>query len=1661
MATPSNYNLGTAEAKIIINTDQFWRAESDARQAASEIEKALNRIVAAVNSIQDAAAGGQTDALKAQIESLKLVQQQIKATYETEKQLRTQEHKETLASINSEKAAREVAHKEYMAQLALEEQTAKKADEARRKKTSGDERARVRQSNPTSLERDRAGAQADSLLQVAQRNREKARALLAEAEALRTRASETTDQALGKNLLRQADKAQAQADAIEKQIEDSLRKINDLRKTARQEPVGYDLQTDRQRDQMRKVREETERMNEQEAARARREQERNARELFRMQDRDARAQARQAAQAAKEAQRQEEQLLVPDTFRQKLYSEQDAQADDQAAAREQLQRDIAERRRIAQQEIKEQQAIEREVASARTRARKEAAQQNQPTLDKTAANEAVEAYSQAMMRARAEQQNLRAQLSAGKAQAPGVRFDVDETELKRLEAEITSIQAQAVGLKQALESATDEADVRAYTQALQQLSVYLDQIRQRQAQTLANVANTTAIGTPPPNTPTIPQAARAQQNATRLAIAEAVRTLGEIETRFKAARVGLPISVDTTQMEQKIASAQVPIRELKTEFADLQRRAADALNSGNVGELDAVRQAMNALASEVAQVTQGMNPLAQSMDAFEARAKAATTGVRGYFNRLRIELERINQDSIGANIQQLGFNLLPMGVVAGAGVKRGVDTAMTLEETEIGFRGITGSASEARSVMAELSAEAERFGLPIISSVPEFQKLLPIVSQLGYDIKDFVGLAARLATLNPAQGIEGSVRAISELASGSGNDFVSIAERFNISRAALRQAMEETGKNVPAALEKVLNAYGRTESMAMEFGQTSRASFTRFQDAVDQFLAESMEPLLQAMSPLLEMVTGLFRSVNDGGGTMQAFTGILLAATAGAVTLTVALGQVVIALDAIKASFIAAAVTNPVALSIIAIAGAIGLVTAGIIAATQAAEAARVEAARAAVGETNNRLENLATMGAVPLEMTMIEVTSGGGIGDWLYNMRTEIESAEPILIPVKLQPEDGVNIVELIQRAVSGGRAELPFTSEDIARNFGQQNQSQGQFGAWTGRTVSALSEQYFNAIGDSSSGLLSEIQARPMAPSVRMSIASAGDSAGVRNLLDAYNNNNVTEQDLYALNSQELEAIARDLLGEGNTLTQTFMSINANLQQAEQSSQETRDQLAASGKDLIQSFFQQGLFNVAQGAARFGALQDTGFRVGQIRDLGGLDQAQRQSIMSTAQGMDLASIRALNEGLTEFAGMLKELNDEQRRTIEDRARAQEYEIADFQLQRQRTYEDYLRNQQRAEEDYMAARDDMINEYYKADAKLVEDNEERKKKLTEDSQDRERKALEDHLRDMIRMSRDVDDAIAARDFLAAQKQLQAMRDRQEDFDAEAEERRKDAETQLEDLKKSLEEQRAERLRDLQEQLRDAEGQYNLQRQRQDEDFRLSLAREDEDRRIRLQRQQDEYRVMDQRRIEDFNRQVNQLVAHNQAMKFNQDYWNGILEQDYGAFMNRIHQMIAAGATNGVTSVTKSGVYTNTQPYANATYYAQQGGGGALPADIQAALQSFTGSYAAGVNRAGGFIPQYADGVDFITREGLAYLHYGERVQTSAEAAAQRTGAFIGGNSVTPTINQVSVPISVSVNVSGNMDDDAVDRLISEMEYRVVNKVKDVFEEVNRSQRYE
>ncbi len=275
-------------------------------------------------------------------------------------------------------------------------------------------------------------------------------------------------------MLSQAAKAQAQADAIEKEIEATVRKINGLRKTANQQPVGYDLQTDRQRDQMRKVREETEKVQVEEAENSRRMQEANARRLFQMQDRQAREEARRAKEQAKVAQREQEQTLAPDSFRQKLFAEQDTQSEEQAAAREQMQRDIAARRKLANEQKSEEAQIEREVAKARAVARKEAAQTNQPSIDRTAGDAAAKSYVDALARARAEQQSLRTQLSAGKAQAPDIDFNVDETELKKIESEIANINAKAIAVQQALKAAFTPDEVDKYAQQLSQLTACLD-----------------------------------------------------------------------------------------------------------------------------------------------------------------------------------------------------------------------------------------------------------------------------------------------------------------------------------------------------------------------------------------------------------------------------------------------------------------------------------------------------------------------------------------------------------------------------------------------------------------------------------------------------------------------------------------------------------------------------------------------------------------------------------------------------------------------------------------------------------------------------------------------------------------------------------------------------------------------------------------------------------------------------------------------------------------------------------------------------------------------------------------------------------------------------------------------------------------------------------
>jgi len=1320
----------------------------------------------------------------------------------------------------------------------------------------------------------------------------------------------------------------------------------------------------------------------------------------------------------------------------------DIAAKSAADAEAALRREIA-----AEKEANKERAAALRKANADKKAQlaeeKRLAAESKSVAESKVAN-ATRSVDDAMRRARASMRMSGEQISITRSydrESPDISQDTSR--LIQLKARLSELDAEAIALKQQLRAAFDDpATLDQLITKMNALQAEIDQttkdsqqmytaIKGRNDALMARSTVSTDSDKPVIVSPLV------KREATRAAIGEVNATIKELQARFKAARVGLPITVDTTQMERSLEDAMVPIRQLQSAFAELKRQFKDLTNDPEAQGL--LIHQFEALEAEALRLKGQMGALDNSMDRFEASARRATTGVRGYFNNLRIELERINQTSIGANVQQLGYQLFPAGLVATAGVARGVQTAQTLEETEIAFRGIVGDQKEALALMESLADEARRFGLPVISSVPEFAKLLPIVRNLGYDMEQFVGLAARLATLNPAQGLEGAVRAISELASGSGNDFVSIAERFNIARSALRQAMEETGRNVPEALDRVLTAYGRTNEVALEFGATSRASMNRARDAVDQFLAESMEPLLEAFVPLLENATGLFNAINEGGGFLQGFTGIAMAATAGAVTLTIALGQLIIALEAIKAvgtAGLLSALASPVGLAIgggiAAIAGIVALSSA-IDSLNQASQNALNQSIRPFVDELERAAAQQPTTTTEPVAMSDEDRTFdfGGVVSRGREIGRPQFEAFELPNVPSRFTPEIYTRLNDEIERQF-----------QIAARNYGRASQY--------------IRSEQLGVLGNFATGLndpalRAQTRGGELETALRgMVLTGSVTSQYGRGLIDLLTSNEdipISPELLQNVPVEELQAILQILPGVNQEyIAQLQATIDLQRQANEVWGQnvdavnESREALQAASEAYRQIAQSAQLQSDALDAIYAGAATRVGAMLNEIP--GGISQETRTGILQGVYGAKPQDLAALEEALQSYADMYTDFMLDSIRTAEDRARSQLLEMEDFSIGRLRALNDFARDAQRAEEDYQRSRQQAIDDYYEQEAKAQEEYEKQVAEINGNYEEERLKALENHLIDMQRIAADVDESIAARDFLAAQKQIRSMRERQEDFDREQAERKEDLDKQLEDLIDNLEEQRAEREKSFREQMADTEAQYRLQRQRAEEDFRLSLQREDEDRALRLRRQQEEYNIVDRRRVEDFNRQVEQLIAHNEVMRFNQDYWFGILEMDYGEHMARIHAMMSPADYVG---------------YGGAA--GGMGGTGGLPADVYQALIDFYNSADpnAGAARPGGWIPQYADGVDFITKEGLAYLHFGERVSKSADGVRERTGVIGNIPNMFAPVANVNVKVESGGKMSKREEMEYARRLSKQITSDVMNAFNGVIDNTRRS----
>jgi hypothetical protein len=117
-----------------------------------------------------------------------------------------------------------------------------------------------------------------------------------------------------------------------------------------------------------------------------------------------------------------------------------------------------------------------------------------------------------------------------------------------------------------------------------------------------------------------------------------------------------------------------------------------------------------------------------------------------------------------------------------------INAGNALERVQATLRAVTGSQAEYNRVLAVAQANQQLFGGSLEQNLATMQQFAFLSNRTGASIEELTRVAQLLALVNPAEGFEGAGFAISELFAG---DIISIVERFNLSRSAVRALADE------------------------------------------------------------------------------------------------------------------------------------------------------------------------------------------------------------------------------------------------------------------------------------------------------------------------------------------------------------------------------------------------------------------------------------------------------------------------------------------------------------------------------------------------------------------------------------------------------------------------------------------------------------------------------------------------------------------------------------------------------------------------------------------------------------------------------------------------------------------------------------------------------
>lgn len=194
--------------------------------------------------------------------------------------------------------------------------------------------------------------------------------------------------------------------------------------------------------------------------------------------------------------------------------------------------------------------------------------------------------------------------------------------------------------------------------------------------------------------------------------------------------------------------------------------------------------------------------------------------------------------------------------------------AMRQEEMLTTFIARTGNEALGRAIYDQIVRQALRYGQDVNAALKGAMSFMSMTMD-PRQLAELNKLAMRLAKLNPAEGLEGAVFSLKELASG---DYTSIAERFNISRSLLKdhpaRRAGERG-DIQAfirEMDKLLNQLNMTQKAFESMLDTPAAKWNRLVNTFRQNLSEAGQAGLKALEPLIDKLNSALES-----GRLQSF----------------------------------------------------------------------------------------------------------------------------------------------------------------------------------------------------------------------------------------------------------------------------------------------------------------------------------------------------------------------------------------------------------------------------------------------------------------------------------------------------------------------------------------------------------------------------------------------------------------------------------------------------------------------------------------------------------------------------------------------------------------------------------------------------------------------